>query len=74
MAAAVATPLEAQFSTIAGVENMTSVRAPRARPASPSNSSWSGTSMPPPWTCSPPLPPPCASCRQTCPRRPPSAR
>ena len=75
MASSVATPLEKQFSTIAGIDSMTSRSAlgstqhhdpVRARPR---------TSTTRRRTCSPPSPPRIARiCRRTCPARRPSAR
>ena len=46
MASSVATPLEKQFSTIAGLDNMNSIVAPRARPRSRSSSTCRATSTP----------------------------
>ncbi len=60
-----------QFSTIAGIDSMTSSsslgHAPRSRSSSPSTA----TSTPPPRTCRRPSPAPAGSCRRTC-RTPPS--
>ena len=51
MASAVASPLENQFSTIPGIDQMTSSSTPGHRPASPSSSPWTATSTAPPRTC-----------------------
>ena len=59
MASAVATPLEKQFSTIAGIDSMTSTSSVRARRRSRCSSRSTATSTPP---------------RRTCSRRSPSAR
>jgi len=66
MATAVATPLERQFSTIAGLESMTSSNG--------LGSTSAGTSTPPRRTCNPRLRPPCAGCPPACPARRPTAR
>ena len=58
MASAVATPLEKQFSTIAGIDSMTSTSSIGERPALPFSSTWSGTSMRRPRTFRPPYPRP----------------
>ena len=73
MAAAVATPLEGQFSTIAGLDSMTSTSAQGSTTITLQFAS-TATSTPPPRTCSRPFRPPSASCRRTCRHRPPSAR
>ncbi len=74
MASSVATPLEKQFSTIAGLDSMTSTSSPgldrRSRCSSPSTA----TSTPPRRTCRPRSPRRCASCRRTCRRRRPTRR
>ena len=62
MANAVATPLIKQFATIPSVST---ISATRARPASPSNSSWTGTSTRPPPTSKPPSRGRCGNCRRT---------
>ena len=52
MASAVATPLENQFSTIAGIDSMTSTSTLRARPRSRCSSRSTATSTPRRRTCS----------------------
>ena len=69
MASAVATPLERQFSTIAGIDSMTSHERARHSPRSPCSSASSAISTPPPRTCRRPSPPPRPSFRRAC-RRP----
>jgi len=63
MASAVATPLEKQFSTIAGLDQMTS-GSTQGAPASPCSSPWTGTSTPPRRTSRPRSPRRCASFRR----------
>ena len=74
MASAVATPLEKQFSTIAGIDNMTSTQQPGLHQRSPSSSASTATSTPPRRTCRRPSPRCSASCRATCRRRRPTRR
>ena len=52
MASAVATPLEKQFSTIAGLDSMTSTSAPGHHARSRCSSTWTATSTPRRRTCS----------------------
>ena len=70
MASAVATPLERQFSTIAGIDSMTSTSALGADARSRSSSRSSATSTPPPRTCRRRSPRPRRCCRRACRRRP----
>lgn len=64
MAASVATPLEKEFFTIAGIDSISSVNA-TAEHASPSSSPWTVISTPRPWTCRPPSVWPSAVCLPT---------
>ena len=62
MASAVATPLEKQFSTIAGIDVMTSTSGQGSTGRSPCSSPWTGTSTPQPRTSRPPSPRPRGGC------------
>ena len=74
MASAVATPLEKQFSTIAGIDSMTSQSTSAAARRSRSSSRSTATSTPPRRTCSRRSPRPRGRCRRRCRRRRRSAR
>ena len=74
MAASVATPLERQFSTIAGLDSMNSIELRADLPASPCSSRWTARSTPPRRTCSRPSPPPAAPAAGHARRRPPIRR
>ncbi len=71
MASAVATPLERQFSTIAGLDNMTSTSIARLDPDHAPVQPEPQHRRAPRRTCRRRSPPRRASCRRTC-RRPPS--
>ena len=73
MASAVATPLERQFSTIAGVKQMSSSNT-QGSTRSPYSSRSTATSTPPRRTSRRPSPRPAGCCRRTCPRRRPIKR
>ncbi len=67
-------PLERQFSTIAGLDSMTSTNGQGSIRSSPSSSPWRATSTRPPRTCRRPSPRRPASCRRTCRPRPRTRR